>query len=72
MGFSFLTHLEMLFINGLVIISIYLIWDSLCEHGVEKVMGLCMSPTGVPSMQDIEPWLLDGGGGGYSGIEAVE
>lgn len=31
-----------------------------------------MSPTGVPSMQDIEPWLLDGGGGGYSGIEAVE
>ena len=31
-----------------------------------------MSPTGVPSMQDIEPRLLDGGGGGYSGIEAVE
>lgn len=23
-------------------------------------------------MQDIEPWLLDGGVGGYSGIEAVE
>ena len=23
-------------------------------------------------MQDIEPRLLDGGGGGYSGIEAVE
>ena len=40
LGFSFLTHLEMLFINGLVIISIYLIWYSLCEHGVKKVMGI--------------------------------
>lgn len=30
----------MLFVNGLVIISIYLIWDSLCEHGLKKVMGI--------------------------------